>query len=298
VATFSPIPSSAPSGRSLPPPIYHISTVGELQDGDFTHDCWHARVTHETIPSHSIPMIVKVVRSPITLAIEIACGMAAKELRLNVPAPGLVVADREDLPGLSDEIQGKRILLVGSHYHRPDAIFAEVIANSPAAEEMVWQAICATVAAKQGAAWDELIANPDRHCENLLFDGSQWWLFDHDQALAPAAHYAERESDVAARQAAVDFNAHVNLLAAELQRRFANQQHAILEQIRRIDSGARRLHGLATYSRSWTHADKEICAALELIGLVLGLVHLRVPALAEKLQARLGVQPTSPRKLI
>jgi hypothetical protein len=46
--------------------------------------------------------------------------------------------------------------------------------------DFVWGKICEDEIAPTGAVWDELVANPDRHVQNLLFDGSKWWLFDHN----------------------------------------------------------------------------------------------------------------------
>lgn len=282
-------------GRHLPPPIYHLAGVAALRDGDHTHNAWHARVVHESLPAYSIPMIVKAVHSDVTMAVEVACGLAARQLHLNVPQPGLVVADRDDLPELDDDIPGDRLLLVGSHYQRPDALFAEAMSNDAAAEELIWQKVCESPVAKQGAAFDELIANPDRHCENILFDGTTWWLFDHDQALAPTASYAAQHEDTEARQQAIAHSAEVNLLAEQLARRYANQYMAIIEQSRRMDSGARRLRALATYARAWSHPDKRLNDTLQLIGVVLGLISLRLPALADKITHRMqpGTSPPS-----
>jgi hypothetical protein len=246
-------------------------------------------VVHEAIAGYSIPMIVKAVRSQIVLAIEVACGMAARELRLAVPQPGLVVADRSDLPDIDEGILGDRLLLVGSHYQRPDALFAEAVENSPAAEEMIWTKVCESPLAPQGAAWDELIANPDRHCENVLFDGTTWWLFDHDQALAPAAAFAGGLSNTDARQEAIQFNAQVNLLADQLMRRYAGREKSIVDQHRKLEQGAKRLQALARYAESWTHKDQDVHSTLQLIGVVLGLIHLRLPTLAEKLQMRVNI---------
>ncbi len=67
-----------------------------------------------------------------------------------------------------------------------------------------------------------------------------------------------------------------------------------LEQIRKVDSGSKRLHALAQYSRHWTHPDPRINETLQLVGVVLGLIHLRLPALAEKINARLGNLPPTP----
>lgn len=263
-----------------------------MRDGDHTHDAWHVRVVHADAGNQSLPMIVKRIPSQVTAAVEIACGLAARELRLNVPMAGLVVAEREDLPGLEDDVPGDRFLLVGSHYQRPDALYAEVVDNDPAAESLIWDSLCATSVGRQGAAWDELIANPDRHCENVLFDGTTWWLFDHDQALEPASSFATNTENQGARLDAIAFNAAENQLAEQLTRRYSGQLQAIMDQIRRLDTGGKRLHTLAHYAREWKHPDAEIQHVLQLIGVVLGLIHLRLPALAEKLQNRLSPRQT------
>lgn len=287
-------PSKTPGGRALPPPIYHLAGAASKRDGDHTHEAWHVRVVHEAIPGYSLPMIVKAVPSQVTMAIEIACGLAARELRLNVPQPGLVVADRAELPEIDDDTPGDRLLLVGSHYQRPDALFAEAVANSRAAEDMIWEKLCATGVAKQGAAFDELIANPDRHCENVIFDGTTWWLFDHDQALEPAHAYSTRHTDPHARQEAIAHSAATNLLAQELVRRYARQVQMIMEQCKRLNSGAKRLNALAGYAFGWKHPDHQVQAVLQLVAVVLGLIGLRLPALAEKLQARVDPGRPSP----
>lgn len=282
-------PQPAKTGRVSRPPVYYLA--GEAQErecGDYSHDTWFARVVRSESPEGTLPMIVKRIPKPVTAAVEIACGMAAREFRLNVPAPGLVVADREDLPGLEDEVPGKRFLLVGSHYQRPDALFAAAVAGHPAAEELIWEKVCGTFVASQGAAWDELIANPDRHSENVLFDGTAWWLFDHDQALAPATQYALDETHSAYRQEALAFCAAENQLAEQLSRRISGPLAAVRLQSRRIESGRRRLQTLAHYAREWKHPDAEIQHVLSLVSVVLGLIHLRLPALAEKLHQRLG----------
>lgn len=277
-----------PSGRVRTPPLYHVATTAEMREGDHSHDTWFVRVVHADIASQSLPMIVKRVPSMVTLAVELACGLAARELRLNVPLPGLVVAEREDLPGLDATVKGSRFLLVGSHYQRPDALMAEVLADDPAAEQVVWDRVCATPVGQQGAVWDELIANPDRHCENVLFDGSTWWLLDHDQALEPAQRFVSNAENIQTRQEAIAHNASVNQLADELMRRHGAQLRVLLDQCKRMASGTKRLQSLAQYSRDWTHPDTDIHHALELVSVVLGLIHLRMPALSEKVQRRLG----------
>lgn len=287
MAARAPALEKKPSGRVLAPPIFHLAGTAELQDGDHTHDCWHARVVHETLANHSLPMIVKAMPSQVGLAIELACGLAARELRVSVPQPGLVLADRDDLPGIRPSVRGKRILLVGSHYQERDALFAGAVEDE-AAEEMVWRSVCSSPAACQGGAWDELIANPDRHCENLLFDGKTWWLFDHDQALAPANDFTRNEQDARTRQDAIAHVAAANGLVHEFLTRHLGQHLAVLQQTRKLDGGKKRLHALSVYARHWTHSDTGIQQVLQLSAVVLGLIHLRLPALAEQLARRTG----------
>jgi hypothetical protein len=285
--------SQTPAGKSLPPPVYYLAATADKRDGDHSNDVWRARVVHDSLPNQSLPMMVKALTSQVSMAVEIACALAARELRLPVPLPGLVYAERSMLLGIRPKYPGEVVLLVGSHYQRPDALLAELLEDNPAGEELVWQRLCETPTARQGAVLDELIANPDRHCENVLFDGVSWWLFDHDQALAPAATFVAKSELVAARQAAIDFTAKANRLAHQLLLRHRDK-HGILEQIRKVDSGSKRLHALAQYSRHWTHPDPRINETLQLVGVVLGLIHLRLPALAEKINARLGNLPPTP----
>jgi hypothetical protein len=281
------------SGRSLAPPIFHLSGVAAARDGDHTNPCWHVMVVHESMPGHSLPMIVKSVPSDVTKAVELACGLAAAELRLSVPQPGLVLADREDLPDLPDDHPGQRLLLVGSHYQRPDALFAQAVEDHPAAEDMVWQHVCASPVAKQGAAWDELIANPDRHCENVLFDGTTWWLFDHDQALPPAAAFSAQPQARQTRTDAIAYDAAVNQLADRLLQCHGPQPQNMLDAAKRIETSAKHLHALAGYAQKWSHPDPQVNEVLRLAAIMLGLIHLRLPALAEKLRRRVGASPAA-----
>lgn len=278
-------------GRALPPPLYHLAGTAVKLKGDHSNPAWRGRVVHEGIAGESLPMVVKLVEDQVTFAVELACGLAARELRLPVPLPGLVVAEREDLPELPDRVKGERLLLVGSHYQKPDALLAEVLKDNDAAEELIWQRVCGTNAGTQGAVWDELVANADRHSENLLFDGSAWWLFDHDLALPPASEFVKQPLIVDARREAAAFTAKANLLAHEMLRRRPND-HGMMELPKKLASASKRLQALAQWACKWQHGDTRIEGLLQLSGVVLGLIELRLPALAEQLQWRIG-QPSS-----
>lgn len=236
-------------------------------------------------------MILKYLPGQVKAAIELACALAARELALPVPRPGLVVAEREFLTELPDSIQGEYLLLVGSHYQRPDSFMAEVTsAGDAAAEELIWRTVCSSPVGAPAAAFDELVANADRHCENMLFDGAQWWLFDHDAALPPASQYILTPALQAARLQAAEFMAKANQMAHEMLRRRPND-HGILAEPRRFEARSKRVHALAKYADEWTHEDPRIAQVLQLTGVVLGLIHLRLAPLAEHLHTRLNQAP-------
>jgi hypothetical protein len=276
------------TGLAEPPPIYHLAGTAAKREGNHFHHVWLGRVVHEQIAGESLPMIVKLLDSEITAAIELSCALAARELRLPVPRPGLVVAERSLLPGVPDSVKGEVLLLVGSHYQRPDAFMASVTASGgEAAEDHIWRTLCESSTGAPAAAFDELVANADRHCENVLFDGAQWWLFDHDAALPPASQYVVSPDLKERRLEAIAFMAKVNQIAREMLRR-RPKDHSILAQPTQFDSRSKAVRALAIRAESWTHPDPHLEAIFRLTSVVLGLIHLRLPALAEQLHARLG----------
>jgi hypothetical protein len=132
-----------------------------------------------------------------------------------------------------------------------------------------------------------LVANADRHCENMLFDGAQWWLFDHDLALPPASQYVLTPQLQEQRMQAVAFMAKANQMAHELLRRRPGD-HGILAQPKKFDARSKAVVALARFAEKWRHDDPRVDGVFRLTSVVLGLVHLRLPALAEQLNARLG----------
>ncbi len=278
----------AASGFTQPPPIYHLAGTASKRSGNHTHPVWLGRVVHEQIAGESLPMIVKLLDSQVTAAVELSCALAARELRLPVPRPGLVVAERSLLPGVPDSVKGEVLLLVGSHYQRPDAFMASVTASGgEAAEDHIWRTLCDSSTGAPAAAFDELVANADRHCENILFDGAQWWLFDHDLALPPASQYVVSPELRERRLEAIAFMAKANQIAREMLRR-RPRDHSILAQPTQFDSRSKGVRALAIRAESWRHPDTQLDAIFRLTSVVLGLIHLRLPALAEQLNTRLG----------
>jgi hypothetical protein len=76
----------------------------------------------------------------------------------------------------------------------------------------------------KGAAWDELIASPDRHHQNALFDGVNWWLFDHDQALLESGAFC-KTMDPTQRSLMCTFSARCNILAKQMVKRLRSQNN-------------------------------------------------------------------------
>jgi hypothetical protein len=289
-----PLPEkNSETGLPEPLPIYHLAGTASRKEGNHVNPVWLGRVVHEQVAGESLPMIVKLLNSQVTAAVELSCALAARELKLPVPRPGLVVAEREHLPGLPDSVPGKFLLLVGSHYQRPDAFMAAVTAGGgEAAEDHIWRTVCESQTGAPAAAFDELVANADRHCENILFDGSQWWLFDHDLALPPASQYVLSPDLKARRLEAIAFMAKANQIAREMLRR-RPLDHAMLAQPSEFDNRSKAVRTLAIRAENWHHADPHIEAIFRLTSVVLGLIHLRLPALGEQLRVRVG-NPTPP----
>lgn len=286
---------SAPkeSGRIAPPPLYYLSTTATLKNGNHANAVWHGFLAHESAPGEVMPAIVKALECEVGLAVELACALAGRALQLPVPAPGLVLAERAMLPGLPARFKGSTLLLIASHYQHPDALMTEVLANNPDAEEVIWSRMCSTPTGTAGAVWDELVANADRHCENVLYDGASWWLFDHDLALPTAKEYVLTHLQQAARLSAIAFTATANQLAHEMLER-RPKDHGLIDLSARLRGRDKALVAIAHYAAAWHHSDPKIHRVLELTGKVLGLIHLRLPALAQHVAARCNTTPDTP----
>lgn len=267
------------------PPIFHLLARAEKLSGNHTNHVWRGQVGTFDGSGRASPTIVKLLDGQIPICIELACGLAAQALSLPVPVPSLVIADRSDLPDLPTRYKGDLLLLLGSSYKTPDALFVQVLADNPAAEELVWSKLCDSPTGSQGAVWDELVANADRHAENALFDGNKWWLFDHDLALPPAIDYVKSHANQFARQEAKSFAAKFNQLATQMVARYPNSH----ELDKRETELRRKRHDLMLMSavaRGWTHADSTINGILALTSVLLGLIELRLPATAQLIARR------------
>jgi len=268
--------------------LYYLLAKAERMAGNHTNPVWRAQVGRPESPSQALPMVIKYLDGgQIPLCIELSCGLAAQALQLPIPAPALVLAERDDLKGLPASAGGQRFLLIGSQYKKPDALYAQIATNHPAAEEFVWSRLCASETGAKGAAWDELVANPDRHSENLLFDGQKWWLFDHDLALPTTADYLRADANTMTRQQAISFQARFNQLASQmLERRPAD--HTLDSQAKYLGKHKTALTALAAYARGWQSDDATITGIYQITAILIDKIALRLPALAQHLHARMS----------
>ncbi len=278
------------------PPIYWLASTADVvsKDDEHVNLVWRGMVyTH----NHSDPcqqMALKYFGASSTkLSIEMACGLAALALKLPVPRPGLVVCDREDLPSLPISAPGKKILLFGSQNVPEDTFMMTMRRNDPAAAEFVWGKVCADSVGKQGAAWDELIANADRHHLNIIYDG-KWWLFDHDKAIPPASDTAKLAT-LQKTNEFPDFALKVNQLASQMLRRRPDD-HQIESQSKEFDKLRTRIDALAHRANLWLPQinDSRVKGILQDAIFLMHVISSRLPALAMHLQARAGSNKGGP----
>lgn len=273
------------SGKPLPPPLYYLLAPGDLRKGQ-TNLAWYAQAGSVHLAGRSEPMIVKWLPEQHKLATEIACALAAQALGCPVPGCALVVADRDQLTGIPASVVGDRLLLFGSVFVEPDRFLAEVMDGQDAIEDAVWTRVCGSQTGPRGAALDELLANPDRHIGNVLFDGKAWWLIDHDLALQPASEWARDWANQETRRHAVEFSARVNQLASHMLRLMPTQRDWLLRQPSTFERQKRQLAGLAAWVGGWRDTDSRIEGIWQLTGLMLDLIATRLPALAQHLSNR------------
>ena len=142
---------------------------------------------------------------------------------------------------------------------------------------------------KQGAAWDELIANSDRHYLNLIFDG-KWWLFDHDKAI-PTANQTAQLAAGNVKNEFPDFILKLNQLALQMLNRHPNS-HAIDKQVKEFEKQKARLNALDHCVSSWTKdiQDTRLLGIFTDTAYLINLIASRLPALAMHIDNRIGIQ--------
>lgn len=275
------------------PPIYRMLSTGTLLQGNHQNKVWRgmAQIPGSTEPG--LPMVIKWVPKNEVLAAELACALAACALKLQVPAGVLVLAEMSDLPDLPRRVTGAPnafVLCYGSELQWPDDTLARPT-RAAAVEEWIWQRLCNTPQGPAGGVWDELVANDDRHCENVVFDGNRWWLIDHEYSLPGVAKVMKRFAEQSARQSVIDVQAKTNILAGEVLRRRPND-HKMDSLPASWQHLRQRLHWLADRAQQWQTGMAPVDTVLMMTHIYLRSIDLRLPALALHLQQRLA-QPES-----
>jgi hypothetical protein len=265
--------------------VLFLICEAERLEGNHIHPAWRGQVASQGMP-RAKTMIVKWLDGHLALCVELACALAAQSLGLRVPVPGIVIAPREFVQGIPASVGSHEIVLVGSEYKGPDAFLARATHGNPAAEEFVWNKLCASDMGPAGAAWDELVANEDRHHQNAIFDGSHWWLFDHDRALMGAGTYSKNPTDPKVRLDLKNFSAKCNNLADQMVKRHRSS-HGISAQPAEFDRHKGALSLLAQAAKKWIHPDPKIQGIFDSTAILLTAIELRLPALALHLQARI-----------
>lgn len=265
--------------------VLFLICEAELLEGNHVNRAWRGQVASQGMP-RAKTMILKWLDGHLAFCVELACALAAQSLGLRVPAPGIVIAPREFLQGIPAAVRSEEVLLVGSEYKVPDVFLARATHGNPAAEEFVWNKLCASDMGPAGAAWDELVANEDRHHQNAIFDGSHWWLFDHDRALMEAGPFSKNPTDPKVRLDLKNFSARCNNLAAQMVKRHRSS-HGISLQPAEFDRHKTALSLLAQAAMKWIHSDPRMQGIFDTTAILLTAIELRLPALALNIQARI-----------
>lgn len=239
-------------------------------------------------------MAIKWAQKNQVLAAELACSMAAQALKLPVPPGALVLAEKDQLPGLPLRVRGAgsdKLLCFGSELQWPDDMHVRP-KDAEDAEEWVWDQVCGTNQGPAGGVWDELVVNSDRHFENLVFDGHKWWLIDHEETLPSVAKVMKNFANQVARQGVIDDRAAENSLAQQVLLRRPNDHK--MEALPNNWSGQRTsLKWLADQARNWKTGVPQLDTVFEMTEVYIRGIDLRLPALALHLNKRLS-KPEKP----
>lgn len=129
------------------------------------------------------------------------------------------------------------------------------------------------------------MANPDRHAQNLLFDGVKWWLFDHNLALQPLSDLYTSIGEASAQRKVVDHIARVNQILSQLKIRHSGNED-ILKEADRLAKQAKKLTLLAIEMRKWK-LDARIAPIMMIAATIVDLIALRLKPLGMYLEQRL-----------
>lgn len=290
------IPGLDPKDTSRPP-LARLNSGGLPVFAGQVHKVWRGQVQVPGCTEPSVPVALKWMSGQVKLSIELACSIAGSELHVRIPHGVVVLAERDQLPGLPSTARplgnGKDFLCFGSLHQWPDDSATRMM-DDEAAEEYVWQQLCRQPAAANGAVWDELAANPDRHVRNFIFDGKDYWFIDHEAALEPISKVMKQWAVQAARQSVIDFRAKKNLLALQLQQR-KPKDHGMEQHSNALVRAQRRLEVVADRIREWRTGSSHVDVLWPLVEVTVRGIALRLPALPLMVHERLQ---TPEKKLI
>lgn len=277
-------------------PVVQLVSAGAPIDVGQVHRVWRGLVQTPGSVQPAIPVVLKYMPSHVKLAIELACSLASAVLRLPVPRGMLALANPEELRGLpvdSKALPGRdEVLCYASVLRWPDDTAERALEGDPSINDFLWRRFCEHKTAAPGAAWDELVANADRHTGNFIYDGVRYWLIDHELSLRPIADSIRQMTDSATRQSVIDHVARDNQLAHQLLQHRPND-HGMLAQPRQFESRTRALEGLAVTMSHWRTGIATLDTVLLDAEIVLRGIILRLPALGLHLNQRLST-PTGP----
>jgi hypothetical protein len=271
------------------PPIHRLLSGAQLLSGDHQHNVWQGITHRDQGTGVGILTVMKQLPSSIAIAMELACAMAGQVLRLPVPMGALVIADRDQLMGLPKRAahESRQIICFGSYLKWPDETMRRILQGDAAIEEWTWSQLCNSNHGSPGAAWDELVANDDRHYQNIVFSGEDsWWLIDHESSLEPIAKVYRRWAEQTVRDQLREFEAKSNTLASEMMRR-RPKDHAIDRQPASLRGHRERLSQMADQVRNWDSSNEQLRGIFSIVEIVLRSIHGRLPALEQHLRQRL-----------
>jgi hypothetical protein len=275
-------------------PVMRLLGTGALLAGNHQNKVWRGMAQVPNSHEPGVPMIVKWVPKNETLAAELACSLAARALKLQIPPGFLILAEKADLPGLPNRVVGEAnhlVICYGSELQWPDDTLMRPN-DSDAAQDYVWRKICETTQGPIGGVWDELVVNDDRHHENVVWDGQRWWLIDHEYSLPSVAKAMKKFTDQILRQGVIDDVAKQNTLVIETMRRRPVDHK--MEALPLSWQGYRqRLNWLADQARQWRTGLSPVDTVLMMTEFYLRGIDLRLPALALHLHQRMSKPTTS-----
>lgn len=271
------------------PPLFRMLSPGTLLSGNHTNKVWRGMCQVPQNMEPAIPMIIKWIEKKELLAAELACSLAARAFKLDIPIGVLVLAEKDQLNGLPRRVTGHEndfLLCFGSEFQWPDDTIARP-SDSDSAKEWVWNRICQTSQGSNGGVWDELIANEDRHSENVIFDGIRWWLIDHERAMTPLNKFMLKFAELAIRQTVIDHKAKTNPLMMEMVHRRPND-HKMEKLPNNLMQHRIRLRWIADQTKNWTTGISQVDTVLMMTEIYLRSIDIRLPALALHVRERIS----------